>query len=272
MQPARANRLLFVAWATVALMSVRIVAQSGSDSRGGGPEILEKDAYRLQGLANDAREADGAGPLKWDPALATAALQHCLRMAAAGRISHRYADEAEVTDRAGEAGAHFSRIEENIAAGSTPTDPIEIHQGWMDSPGHRANLLSREVDRVGIAVVVSHGITYAVAEYARAVPFLAQAEVESAFAALLRAKGLSIRKNRNDARAYCAQEGGSGIPEFTNPPRYRMLWQNPDTTQLPRELLDRLAADRYREVAIGSCPPHDLRGQFTSYRVAVLLY
>jgi hypothetical protein len=250
----------------------KAAAQTGADSRDQKPQVLQPEAGQLFELANQARAADGAGPLKWDPALAAAALQHCFQMAASGRISHRYPGEAELTDRAGEAGAHFSIIEENIAAGTTPTDPLEIHQGWLDSPGHRANLLSREVDSAGIAVVVSHGITYAVADYSRAVLFLTQAEVESRFAVLLRAKGLSILKNPNEARAYCAQADPRKGMGFASQPHYRMLWQNPDTDRLPEELLKRLAAGSYRQVAIGSCPPHDVRGEFTVYRVAVLLY
>jgi len=43
------------------------------------------------------------GTLQWDPALAAAAQQHCLRMAQDGSISHRYNGEPELTDRAGNA-------------------------------------------------------------------------------------------------------------------------------------------------------------------------
>ena len=109
----------------------------------------------------------GAGPLQWDPALAEAARQHCLRMAAEGPISHRYGGEPDLTERAGQAGAHFSLIEENVAIGPSPA---AIHDEWMHSPGHRTNLLNPQVDRVGMAVVASRGVLYAVADYAKAVP------------------------------------------------------------------------------------------------------
>ena len=243
-------------------------AQSAADS----PRLLSLDARQLLALANEARAAAGAGPLQWDPALADAARKHCLRMAAEGGISHQFAGEAGLTARAGEAGAHFSTVEENVASGTDPTDPFETHQGWMHSPGHRANLLNREIDRVGIAVVVSHGVNYAVADYARAVPVLSQAEVEAGFAALLRAKGLSIRKGNKDARAYCALAEGSRIPEFYAPPRYMIRWQNPDVTQLPQGVLSQITAGHYRAAEVGSCAPQDVEGQFTLYRVAVLFY
>ena len=253
-------------------VTAQAAPQGLPDSRDNQPQILEPDARQLLVLANQARAAAGAGPLQWDPALAAAALKHCLRMAAEGPISHRYSGEAEVPDRAGQAGAHFSIVEENIAAGSSPTDPLETHQGWMHSPGHRANLLNRDIDNVGIAVVASHGVTYSVADYARAVPVLSQAQVEAAFAAQLHSRGISILHDRTDARAYCALAEGSRTPAFDPRPHYVIRWQNSDVTHLPQEFVHLLAEGGYRQAEVGSCPAQDVVGQFTAYRVAVLLY
>ena len=50
---------------------------------------IQAEAWQIVQLANQARAEAGAGPLKWDAALATAARQHCLRMAAEGSISHQ---------------------------------------------------------------------------------------------------------------------------------------------------------------------------------------
>jgi hypothetical protein len=219
---------------------------------------------QLFALANQSRAAQGAGPLRWDQALAAAALQHCRRMAAEGPISHRYNGEPDLTERAGEAGVHFSLIEENVAVGSYPAT---IHQGWMESPGHRANLLNPQVDRVGIAVVAANGVIYAVADYARAVQVLTPTEVEAAIAALLRPRGVVVLKDPLDARAYCAN-GSKDLSE----PGFLMRLQNPDLTQLPQQLAHQLGRGIYRKAAVGSCPPQGVEGAFTTYRVAVLLY
>ena len=85
-------------------------------------------------LANQARAAAGAPPLRWDNALAEAALKHTLRMVAEGPIAHQYPGELSVSERAGFTGAHFVLIEENVAIGATPA---EIHDEWMHSKGHR---------------------------------------------------------------------------------------------------------------------------------------
>jgi hypothetical protein len=227
---------------------------------------IQQESWQLLQLANQARAANGAGPLRWDPALAVAARQHCLRMAAEGPISHQYRGEPDVSERAGQAGAHFSLIEENVAFGPTPAT---IHESWMNSPGHRTNMLNPEVDRVGVAVVASRGELYAVADYERAVPVLAQAEVEASVAKRLRAQGLAVLADPTVAREYCAErEGFKGSSQ----PGFIMRWQDADLTLLPQALLDRVATGKYRQAAVGSCPAQGLAGTFTAYRLAVLLY
>jgi cysteine-rich secretory family protein len=223
-------------------------------------------AAQLFALANEARAAAGVGSLAWDSALADAALKHCLRMAVEGPIAHRYDGEPDLTTRAGAAGAHFSYVEENIAVGSNPG---AIHQGWLDSPEHRANLLNAEVDRVGIAVVASGDLIFAVADFERAVTVLTQTQVETAFAKLLRARLIMVMKDTNEARSYCAS---SGRYQGVNPPSFLFRWQNPDVTQLPVPLVEQLVTGRYHKAAVGNCPAQDVKGAFTIYRVAVLLY
>src|SRR5208283_6054918 len=130
-------------WAQQPSVSPRQYARQGT---------IQPEAWQLVTLANQARAAAGIRPLQWDPALAQAARQHCLRMAAEGPIGHRYGGEADVSERGGQAGAHFSLIEENVAFAPTPE---EVHWGWMNSPHHRENILNPAVDHVGIALVAS---------------------------------------------------------------------------------------------------------------------
>ena len=111
------------------------------------PEAVPAQAWQVVTLANEARKAAGLKPLDWDTALALAARQHCERMAAEGLISHRYEGEPDLSERAAQAGAHFSLVEENIAFAETPA---AVHEGWMRSPAHRENLLSPDVDHVGV--------------------------------------------------------------------------------------------------------------------------
>jgi hypothetical protein len=245
------------------------LAQGRYAAADGGGASVQPDAARIFALANQARAQAGVGRLEWDPALAAAALTHCQRMAAEGPISHRYGGEPNLGGRAAQAGAHFSVIEENVAFGPSPD---EIHEQWMQSPGHRENLLSPDVDRVGIAVVAARGELYAVADYSRAVEKLGAAQVEARVAALIRTSGVGILSDPSVARAACTTDEGMPRAAGGMQPRFIMRWQDADLTRLPPELADHLATGRYRQAAIGSCPAQNLEGAFTAYRVAVILY
>jgi hypothetical protein len=230
---------------------------------------IQPEAWQLVVLANQARAAVGAGPLEWDASLGEAARQHCLRMAAEGPIAHRYGGEPSLEQRAAQAGAHFSLIEENVAVAS---HAALIHQGWMESPGHRENLLNPKVDRVGIAVVASRGVLYAVADYEKAVQVLTPPQVEATVGNLIRAHGLSLLADPSAARAACALEHGLPRSLAGPEPGFVMRWQGADLSLLPQALLDRMATGDYRQASVGSCPSQDSNGSFTAYRVAVLLY
>lgn len=229
---------------------------------------LRTDSEQIFALANQARAQAGVGRLQWDPALAQAALAHCRRMVEEGPIAHRYGGEPDVSGRAAQAGAHFSVIEENVAIGPSPQG---IHEEWMNSPGHRSNLLSPEVDHVGIAVIAARGVLYAVADYSRAVARLSPAQVEARVAALIRPSGVRVLGDPAAARAACRTD--EGMPRTGGPPpRFIMRWQSGDLNELPQQLVDRLSSGNYRQAAVGSCSAQDVEGSFSAYRVAVLLY
>ena len=260
------NLVLMLVWAAFAAAQ----GQYSSQAPEGGAANLQPEAERIFALANQERAQAGLGRLQWDPALAAAALYHCQRMAAEGQIAHRYDREADLSGRAAQAGAHFSVIEENVAVG--PSADM-IHQEWMHSEGHRENLLSPSVDRVGVAVVAARGQLYAVTDYSRGVEKLGAVQAEARVAALIRASGVGILGDPSVARAACTTE--EGMPHAAPggmPPRFIMRWQDAELTRLPPELTARLASGRYRQAAVGSCPAQNVEGTFTAYRVAVILY
>jgi uncharacterized protein YkwD len=237
--------------------------QYGAD----GPD-LRAGVEQIFALGNQARAQAGVASLGWDPALAAAAMQHCRMMAAAGPISHQYRGEPDLSTRAAQAGAHFSLIEENVAFAPSAS---AVHQAWMQSPGHRENLLSPEVDHVGIALVYARGELYAVADYSAAVENLGQAQVEARVTALVRVSGVSILADPRLARSACASDDDL-LRSPGARPAWMIRWQDSDLSHLPRDLVKQLQSGKYRQAAIGSCPAQDDGGAFTSYRVAVLLY
>lgn len=227
------------------------------------------DAEQLFALANLARMHAGVGPLKWDPALADAARQHCLRMAEEGPIAHRYGGEPSLTERAAAAGAHFSLIEENVAVGPSADS---IHDEWMHSPPHRANMLNPNVNRIGTAIVAARGTLYAVADFSAGVQQLSRSQIEARVADLIRVSGVSILPNPVQAREACGTDQGMPPSKPGMQPRFLMRWQSSSLDVLPKVLTEKLASGKYRSASVGSCTPQGAENSFSAYRVAVLLY
>ena len=262
------KRRHFVWWCGILCLGFRVLSHEAGGQEPVG-QVVQGAGQQLLALANQSRANAGGGALQWDDALAAAARDHCLRMAAEGPIAHRYGGEDDLSTRAGTAGARFDLIEENVAIGPSAA---EIHDEWMHSPGHRANLLNPDVNRVGLAVVAARGVLYATADYARGVPALTQDQVEARVASLVQVSGLAILSNHAQVRAACAGNGPVQVGPGQMPPGFMMKWQDSDLKELPKLLTEKLASGQYHRAAIGSCPAQDVEGQFTAYRVAVLLY
>ena len=114
---------------------------------------------------NRERAANGLPPLKWDEALANAARQHAELMAEQKSLSHGFLGELSLPSRATRAGARFSWLSENVAAGPNPEN---ISAQWMQSPNHRANLLDADMDTIGAGVAERNGVIFAVADFSKA--------------------------------------------------------------------------------------------------------
>ncbi|MEV5433274.1 CAP domain-containing protein [Streptomyces sp. NPDC052701] len=112
------------------------------------PDGLARTTADVVGLTNRERVRAGLRPLAPDPRLAAAAQAHSADMAARGFYSHTCPDGGRPWDRAAAAGAGRRSIGENIACGQR--SPAEVVEGWMNSPGHRANILKPDFTHLGI--------------------------------------------------------------------------------------------------------------------------
>jgi len=120
---------------------------------------------QLLAATNRERESRGLHALRWNDALAEAARQHNQVMIEHQSISHQFPGEPSLPTRVTRTGAHFSALAENVAEAP---DPSQIHSLWMHSPGHRANILDRDMDSIGIAVAERNGEFYAVEDFSKA--------------------------------------------------------------------------------------------------------
>ncbi|MFF4219564.1 CAP domain-containing protein [Streptomyces nondiastaticus] len=112
------------------------------------PGGLARLTAEVTALTNAERAAAGLRPLAADHRLAAAAQAHSDDMVARDFYAHTSPEGTEPWDRARAAGAPHPGIGENIACGQRSA--AEVVQGWMDSPGHRANILKPDFAYIGV--------------------------------------------------------------------------------------------------------------------------
>lgn len=101
-------------------------------------------------LLNRSRVAAGQSPLAWSDALAGVGEDHATEMYLDGYFSHVSPGTGTIGDRMQARGLTYRLAGENLALAATPD---LVHDGLMDSPGHRENILRPEFRRVGVGVV-----------------------------------------------------------------------------------------------------------------------
>ncbi len=102
-------------------------------------------------LINDERQRQGLNPLQVHSSLVQAARVHSKDMVCNNFFSHTGSDGSQPWDRARRYGYPSGAIGENLFMGSGPyNSPQAAFQGWMNSPGHRQNMLDPRWVHIGI--------------------------------------------------------------------------------------------------------------------------
>ncbi|CAL9348579.1 sigma-70 family RNA polymerase sigma factor [Streptomyces sp. enrichment culture] len=107
-------------------------------------------AAQVLELVNAERAKAGCSPVRQNSTLDVAAQRHSDDMAARGFFDHTNPDGEDPGDRITAAGYRWSTYAENIARGQQTA--AEVMQSWMNSPGHRANILNCSVKETGLGV------------------------------------------------------------------------------------------------------------------------
>lgn len=112
--------------------------------------VDQKSEEIMLGKVNEERAKAGVQPLVLDPKLRDLARAYGKDMFARGFFSHYDPDGKSPFDRMKNAGIEYQAAGENLAY--APNVDV-AHQGLMNSPGHRANILSKDFGHVGIGVI-----------------------------------------------------------------------------------------------------------------------
>jgi uncharacterized protein YkwD len=105
-------------------------------------------------LMNEHRVDVGCDPLQWSPNVADVAQAHSSDMVERGFFSHTNPDGESPFQRLANAGIEYSLAAENIAYGYP--DAQAVLEGWLGSPGHRANIENCALTHHGVGLVDSY--------------------------------------------------------------------------------------------------------------------
>lgn len=126
--------------ALLALMAMPVVASA---------QPLD-GAERVLQLVNAERAAHGCAPLRMDERLMAAAERESRDMATQHFFNHTEPDGTTPGKRVKDTGYVYQMVGENIVADTDDAD--DAVDAWMNSPGHRANILTCAFRETGIAV------------------------------------------------------------------------------------------------------------------------
>lgn len=143
---------------TIAL-SVLALSLLGCSDAGPGGEICADqtlEVCQVFRLVNEERAAQGLPAYGWSPDLALAAQLHAEDMHANDYFSHDSQDGRSFVDRVNASGYDGAPRGENIARGQR--SPEQVMMSWMESDGHRANILSEGSNEIGVGYVDFHWV------------------------------------------------------------------------------------------------------------------
>ena len=156
---SRIKKIVFAALAAAALTGAvgavhldRPVQGSSSVSA----SIQSSAASEVVRLTNSARSQNGYAALVEDGALSEAAAVRAREIARS--FSHTRPSGASFSSALSESGVSYLRAGENIASGQKSA--FEVVNAWMNSPGHRANILNSSYSRIGSASINIDGTLY----------------------------------------------------------------------------------------------------------------
>ncbi|MGC4766567.1 CAP domain-containing protein [Micromonospora sp. DT46] len=119
-------------------------------SSGGGSQ-----ASQVVALVNAERAKAGCGAVSVDDKLTTAAQRHSQDQADHRNMSHTGSDGSNVGTRLDRVGYSWRTYGENVAWNQKT--PAAVMDAWMNSSGHRANILNCAFTEIGVGVANSNG-------------------------------------------------------------------------------------------------------------------
>lgn len=141
------RRLLLIC---IAFAATLFAGQASASNACVTPPGVNALAQEIAAGVNSHRRAQGQHALVYNPNLGRAAMKHACDMSVNGFFGHRGTDGSNIQARVRRAGYKDCLVAENLAWGYPRAS--QIISGWMNSPGHRSNMLHPRAYEMGIAI------------------------------------------------------------------------------------------------------------------------
>jgi hypothetical protein len=230
-------------------------------ARAGAQQADEQAARQIFDLLNHQRTQRGLPALQWDDRLAQAAVEHTRLMVEHRQLSHQFNHEPALRQRYARYDLRLDSAGENVGLDSSVQG---AHEGFMNSPPHRENILSPKYDAGGIGVIHSDDRYYVTEDFAHLIPNVSANAAEDQISArivqvraaqrqrplrritLPEVRNLACRMARDDRPEPELARSLGGA-------RYFVAYTMTDPTQLPSDLTNLHTAADVDRFAVGTC-------------------
>ncbi len=246
---------------TIVALSLIAATELDCRDRYSKGDIRHLDENRMLELVNKERLKRGLDTLAWNGELTRVARGHATDMFKNDFFDHKSAtDGSEPAHRIARSAIYASKTAENIALDRNVDN---AHQGLMNSPGHRKNILDPEFTHIGIGIIDGglKGI-YVCQNFAKLIPVSSPGEIQLTLYSRLRnhvlPMPLHLNRRLNDLAARHTETMIEQDRVFS-PNLKEMIGGFSEmsvfvaTTDQPDQPNDSMLTDlsRYREVGIG---------------------
>lgn len=127
-----------------------IIGANDNNDNSKGNQLASTYERQVFDLTNVFRQKNGIGLLEWDDLIADTARKHSQDMSKRDYFDHTNPEGQSPFDRMKANGISYSSAAENIASGYD--NAFDVYNGWLNSSGHRKNMLNNNLQRLGVGI------------------------------------------------------------------------------------------------------------------------
>ena len=216
---------------------------------------------QLVELINQERAREGVPPLAVDERLTQAARKHTALLVKHATLSHQFVEEQPLQTRLADERLRSDRQGENVAL---EMDVAGAHAGLMNSPPHRANILSPGFNAVGVGVMLSGDRLYVTEDFAHRLPDYSDAEADEVLERAINGYAISMgvpapmRKPQSAIRKMACDMGvidalDTGTPKSIAGVHRVTAWTALEVEQLPDSVKAAILQPLKNGYSLGVC-------------------